>query len=128
MVETPEGHLSFPKGKYEKKKDKTDRDLIAKINEEGELDSALSGVIPSQQPAGEEGVSMKESTLVKSVTNECGLWEMHGDEKSGFAIRHGNRQLPTRFKNLEEAEMALKLFNARRNRNEPGSQDYIEEA
>ena len=106
-------------------KDKTDRDLIAK--EESELGSALSGEIPAEQPAGEPGVSMKESAPVKTVTNECGLWEVHGDEHSGFEIRHGNRQLPTRFKNLEEAELALEMFNARqRKRNE--AQDYIDEA
>jgi hypothetical protein len=106
-------------------KDKTDRDLIAK--EESELGSALSGEIPAEQPAGEPGVSMKESAPVKTVTNESGLWEVHGDEHTGFEIRHGNRQLPTRFKNLEEAELALEMFNARqRKRNE--AQDYIDEA
>ena len=106
-------------------KDKTDRDLIAK--EESELGSALSGEIPAEQPAGEPGVSMKESAPVKTVTNECGLWEVHGDEHSGFEIRHGNRQLPTRFKNLEEAELALEMFNARRRKHNE-AQDYIDEA
>jgi hypothetical protein len=106
-------------------KDKTDRDLVAK--EESELGSALSGEIPAAQPAGEPGVSIKETAAVKTVTNESGLWEMHGDEHSGFEIRHGNRKLPTRFKTLEEAELALEMFNARqRKRNE--AQDYIDEA
>ena len=111
-----------------KKKDKTDRDLVARLAEgESELSSALSGVVPAEQPAGEPGVSMKESTAVKTITNECGLWEVHGNEKSGFEIRHGNRKLPTRFKNLDEAELALEMFNSRRKkRNE--AQDYIEEA
>ena len=111
-----------------KKKDKTDRDLVARLAEgESELSSALSGVVPAEQPAGEPGVSMKESTAVKTITNECGLWEVHGDEKSGFEIRHGNRKLPTRFKNLDEAELALEMFNSRRKkRNE--AQDYIDEA
>jgi hypothetical protein len=106
-------------------KDKTDRDLVAK--EESELGSALSGEIPAAQPAGEPGVSIKETAAVKTVTNESGLWEMHGDEHSGFEIRHGNRKLPTRFKTLEEAKLALEMFNARqRKRNE--AQDYIDEA
>jgi hypothetical protein len=114
-----------------KEKSTVDRALVAKqqkIKEtEGELDSALSGVVPAQQPAGEEGVSMKESAAVKTITNECGLWEVHGDEHSGFEIRHGNRRLPTRFKNLDEAEMALEMFNARR-RKINDSADYIDEA
>jgi hypothetical protein len=106
-------------------KDKTDRDLIAK--EESELGSALSGEVPAEQPPGEPGVSMKEAAPVKTVTNECGLWEVHGDENSGFKIHRAGRQLPTRFKNLDEAELALEMFNARqRKRNE--AQDYIDEA
>jgi hypothetical protein len=108
-----------------KEKDKTDRDLIAK--EESELGSALSGEIPAQQPAGEPGVSMKEAAPVKTITNECGLWEVHGDEKSGFEIRRGNRQLPTRFKNLNEAELALEMFNARQRKRDEAA-DYIDEA
>jgi hypothetical protein len=108
-------------------RDKRDRDLITKEDAEpGELGSALSGVIPAEQPPGEPGVSMKESA-VKTVTNECGIWEMYGDEKTGFEIRHGNRTLPSRFKNLEEAELALEMFNLRRRKRDE-AQDYIDEA
>jgi hypothetical protein len=108
-----------------KAKDKQDRDLIAK--EDSELGAALSGVVPAEQPAGEPGVSIKETAAVKTVTNECGLWEMHGDETSGFEIRRGGRRLPTRFKNLDEAEMAIEMF-AHRQRKHNESQDYIDEA
>lgn len=111
-----------------KNKDKTDRDLVAKLAEdESELGSALSGVIPAEQPEGEPGVSVKESAAVKTITNECGQWEIYEDGKSGFEIRHGNRKLPTRFKNLDEAELALSMFNNRRKKRDE-SQDYIEEA
>ena len=68
-----------------------------------------------------------ESSAIKTITNECGLWEVHGDENTGFAIRHGNRQLPTRFKNLDEAELALEMFNIRRHRRDEAA-DYIDEA
>ena len=94
-----------------KAKDRQDRDLIAKeVDEEMSVSNAV-----------------EETAPVKIITNECGLWEVHGDEHSGFEIRHGNRQLPTRFKNLHEAELALEMFNIRqRKRNE--AQDYIDEA
>ena len=108
-----------------KEKNKTDRDLVAK--EESELGSALSGTIPAEQPAGEPGVSMKESTAVKTITNECGLWEVHGDQHRGFEIRHGNRRLPTRFRNLDEAELALEMFNVRQRKKDEAA-DYIDEA
>ena len=108
-----------------KEKKREDRDLIAK-EDTSELDSALSGVIPAQQPAGEPGVSIKETAPVKTMTNECGLWEMHGNEQDGFEIRRAGRCLPTRFKNLDEAEMAVKMF-AHRRRKDNDSQDYMEE-
>ena len=111
-----------------KKKDMKERSLVAKMAEDkSELGSALSGVIPAEQPAGEPGVSVKESAPLKTITNEMGIWEMHGDDHSGFEIRHGNRRLPTRFKNLDEAELALEMFNARRRRHDE-AQDYIDEA
>lgn len=118
-----------------KKKDKRDRDLVAKvdkqlsnIDEEGELDSALSGVMPAQQPAGEEGVSIKECWPVKTITLEDGaICEIHGNEGDGFEIRRGDRSMPTRFKNLDQAEMALKMFQHRRRKRDE-AQDYVDEA
>ena len=110
-----------------KAKDTKDRALVAKQTEDSEMGSALSGEIPAEQPAGEPGVSMKENTAVKTVANECGLWEVHGNEPSGFEIRRGNRCLPTKFKTLDEAEMALEMFNARQRKRDEAA-DYIDEA
>jgi len=114
-----------------KEKNTQDRTLVAKqqkIKEtDSELSSALSGVVPAAQPAGEPGVSIKEAGPVKTIANECGLWEVHGDESTGFEIRRGQRPLPTRFRNLDEAEMALEIFAARqRKRNDTA--DYVDEA
>jgi len=89
-------------------KDKTDRDL-------------------SPKQVAEHDTNLPEAAPVKTITNECGLWEVHGDEHTGFEIRHGNRRLPTRFKNLDEAEMALEMFNIRRRRRDEAA-DYIDEA
>jgi hypothetical protein len=88
-----------------KAKDKRDRDLIAK-----------------EQVEPRDG-----SKPVKTVTNECGLWEVHGSDGAGFEIHRGAKCMPTRFKSLEEAEIALEMFAARR-RNADDSADYIEEA
>jgi len=110
-----------------KAKDTKDRTLVAKQTEDSEIGAALSGEIPAEQPAGEPGVSIKETAPVKTVTNESGLWEMHGDDHSGFEIRRAGRSLPTRFKTLDEAEMALEMF-AHRQRRRDEAQDYIDEA
>ena len=95
------------------KKDTRDRDLIAKENREvdpPEFDSEV-----------------EESAPIKTITNECGLWEVYGDNTAGFEVRYGNRPLPTRFKNLHEAELALEMFNARQRKHDE-AQDYIDEA
>ena len=77
-------------------------------------------------PAPVENPVMPESVAVKTITNECGLWEIHGNEPSGFEIRHGNNAMRSRFKTIDEAEMALEMFAARR-RKADESADYIEE-
>lgn len=90
-----------------KKKDKTDRDLVAKQVQE-------------------HGTNLPEA--VKCVTMEDSrVCEIHGDESTGFEIRHGSRCLPTKFKDLAEAEMALEMF-MHRHRKTDEAQDYIDEA
>jgi hypothetical protein len=106
----------------------SDSDLKDKKREDGDLqakDKRDRDLSPKQ--VAENDTNLPESKPVKTVTNECGLWEMHGDEQTGFEIRHGNRQLPTRFKTLEEAKLALDMFNARRRRHDEAA-DYIDEA
>lgn len=110
-----------------KEKNKQDRDLVAKRTEDTEIGAALSGEIPAEQPAGEPGVSMKETAAVKTVANESGLWEVHGDDHTGFEIRHDNRAMKSKFKTIDEAEMALEIFNRRQRRRDEAA-DYIDEA
>lgn len=107
---------------------KTDPDLKDKKQEDTDLkdkDKTDRDLSPKQ--VDEHGTNLPECEPVKIVTNECGSWEIYEDDKSGFEIRHGNRRLPSRFKNLEEAEIALEMFNSRR-RQSNDTQDYIDEA
>jgi hypothetical protein len=54
--------------------------------------------------------------------------ECHGDDNSGYEIRNGERALPSRFKSLDDAGMAVKLYQARRQAQQRNSDaDYIEE-
>ena len=77
---------------------------------------------PVQEP------TYAESAPVKTVALEDGrACEIHGDESRGFEIRHGGRSLKSRFKNLEQAQMALEMYQARQ-RKQDLSADYIEEA
>lgn len=107
---------------------KTDSDLKDKKQEDKDIqakDKTDRDLSPKQ--VAEHGTNLPECSPVKIVTNECGSWEIYEDEKSGFEIRHGNRRLPSKFKNLEEAELALEMFNSRRRKHDD-AQDYIDEA
>ena len=76
-------------------------------------------------------VSMGESDEpVKIIQLEDGTClECHGDDLRGYEIRHGDRVLPSRFRSMDEAEMAVEMFRAhRRGLPQDPSDDYLEEA
>lgn len=66
---------------------------------------------------------------VKSIALEDGaVFEIHGNERDGFEIHHGGRSLPTRFPNIDHANMAVKIFQKRRQQQQSDlNQDYLEE-
>lgn len=53
--------------------------------------------------------------------------ECWGDDDSGYELRNGERSLPTRFPRIDHADMAVKLFQKRRQSAQQSNQDYIEE-
>ena len=55
--------------------------------------------------------------------------ECHGDDNSGYEIRNGQRALPSRFRSLDDAGMAVKLYQARKRQAQQRNSDadYIEE-
>jgi hypothetical protein len=76
-------------------------------------------------------VSVGESDEpVKIIQLEDGTClECHGNDDQGFEIRLGGRVLPSRFRTLDEAEMAVEMFRAhRRGLPQDPSDDYLEEA
>jgi hypothetical protein len=64
--------------------------------------------------------------MADGVALEC--W---GDDQQGYELRHGEKRLPSRFKSLDDAGMAVKLYQARKRQHQrpdqDPSQDYIEE-
>jgi hypothetical protein len=52
----------------------------------------------------------------------------YGDDDQGYELRHGKQALPSRFRSLDDAGMAVKLYRARRQAQQRNSNtDYIEE-
>lgn len=72
-------------------------------------------------------MSAVSESPVRTYTLEDGTClECWGDDEQGYEVRHGERSLPTRFPRIDHADMAVKLFQKRRQRQDQ-SQDYIEE-
>lgn len=71
-------------------------------------------------PLGESPVKVYE--MDDGTCLEC--W---GDDDKGYELRHGERSLPTRFPRVDHADMAVKLFQKRRQAAQQDNQDYIEE-
>lgn len=106
-----------------------DKDLVAKELDEDptQEEPANTDEVPTA-PVVDPTYSEPATGPIKTYTMEDGrVCEIHGDEATGFAIRHGNRSIPSRFKTIDEASLALEMYQARcRARNQSG--DYIDEA
>lgn len=111
-----------------KDKSKKDSSIIAKqITAVAEDPTEEDPVIQMPTAPVQEPV-YTESAPVKTLALEDGrVCEIHGDEHRGFEIRHNGRSMKSRFKNLDQAHMALEMFMAR-NKIPNESADYIEEA
>ena len=81
-------------------------------------------VVPAQAPA--EDPTLAEAPVKTYPMEDGSMLECYGDEATGFEIRHGERRLPTRFRNVNDADMAVKIFQKRNNKPQ-GNQDYLEE-
>jgi hypothetical protein len=110
-----------------KTKEKQDRGLKAKDHPVAEDPTTQETPGPTMTSAPVTNPTYSESAPVKSVAlNDDMICEIHGNERDGFEIRRGARCLPTRFKDISQAEMALEMFRARMQQQDE-SQDYLDE-
>ena len=95
-------------------------------NEEIEEDPTQQDldIVPAQAPVQEP--VMAEAPVKTYPMEDGSMLECYGDEERGFEIRQGERKLPTRFRNVNDANMAVKIFQKRNNKPQ-GNQDYLEE-
>jgi len=114
-----------------KNKDQKDRTLtikalpMAEDPTEQEPTTTIAPITMPQAPI--KNPTYAESSPIKSVTlDDDMICEIHGNELDGFEIRRGHRSLPTRFKNIDQAQMAVEMFRARYKKNNE-SQDYLDE-
>ena len=114
-----------------KKKERKDRDLIVKVKpvaEDPTEQEPTTTVAPIKTPqAPVVNPTLPESMAVKTMTMEDGnVFEIHGNEGMGFEIRRQGRSMPSKFKSIDEAVMAVEMFKARC-RAKDESQDYLDE-
>ena len=121
------------------KQNHLDSHLVSKAKRDLEIgdDEEVAEDPTQDEPSGEDYVPpptinpvMAEAGPVKTITLEDGTClECYGDQVRGFEIRHLGRVLPSRFGSLDEADMAVRMFQAhRKNAARNSSADYIEEA
>ena len=74
-------------------------------------------------------VSVGECNYVKTIALEDGAeFECWEHPESGIEIRHAGRVLPSRFRSMADADMAVNMFGAhRRGQPQDPSSDYLEE-
>jgi len=119
------------------KKSRVDRELKQKAvdavekgqAEEDQVEEDPTAIDPTTNPPPAPAADpvMPESAPVKTVSMEDDVMlEIHGDQVRGFEIRRDGRSMLTRFPDIDQAQMAIDLFRARRKRN-TRDQDYIEE-
>ena len=87
----------------------------------GVEDHIAAAVAAPAEPMAEYGAPARTYTLEDGTCLEA-----YGDDESGYEVRRGERRLPTRFPRIDHADMAVRLFQKRRQRQDQ-SQDYIEE-
>jgi len=108
---------------------KSDPDLKDKIVTDSDIKikDTTDRALKNKESATKDLETVVPEVAVKSVTLSNGIMcEIHGNEHDGFEIRRGTQSLPTRFKNIAQAEMAMEMYRARmKKQNE--SQDYMEE-
>ena len=121
------------------KKQNIDRALKAKaidaVAKKQAEDSHALDEDPTQQEIGVEpppppiqNPQLPESAVKSYAMQDGTTLEAYGDQTRGFELRRGGRKLPTRFRNMDDADIAVKLFQKRKaNQEQDLDQDYIEE-
>jgi len=106
---------------------KSDSDLKDKTRR----DTDLQDKRPDHRDLKPRNITPAARVFEMSTGQVC---EIHGNDDEGYEIRHSGRSLPTRFKDMRHAEMALEMYNARLHARHPHlaqatevDPDYIEE-
>jgi hypothetical protein len=118
------------KGRAEENIDENDYELTDPSTVHGVEDNIDVKLSNPQQPI--DNMATTESAPVKTYTMENGVTlECWGNEKNGFELRSNDKVMPSKFRKLDHADMAVQLFKKRRAMQQKASQqtnqDYVDE-
>jgi hypothetical protein len=118
------------KGRAEEDIDENDYELTDPSTVHGVEDNIDVKLANPQQPI--DNMTTTESAPVKTYTMENGVTlECWGNEKNGFELRSNDKVMPSKFRKLDHADMAVQLFKKRRAMQQKASQqtnqDYVDE-
>ena len=114
----------------DKAKDAVEKHAAEEEIEENDYELTDPGTVHDVMSQINTAAAQPQQPIKVMELDDGAIFEIHGDEGSGYEIRHGGRSLPSRFRTSDEAGIAVDLFRAHRQRNQPKqdlSQDYIEE-
>ena len=114
----------------DKAKDAIEKHTAEEEIEENDYELTDPGTVHDVVSKIDTAAAQPQQPIKVMELDDGAIFEIHGDEGSGYEIRHGGRSLQSRFRTSDEAGMAVDLFRAHRQRNRPEqdlSQDYIEE-
>lgn len=99
-----------------------------------DVDDAWTDDEPAEIPVDEADVATLESRPVKRITLENGCeCEVHGNDHDGYRVKRNNREVKSKFTTVDEAIMALEMFNNHmKKKAQPAASsshtaDYVEE-
>lgn len=115
------------KHKAEEEIDEEDYEMTDPETVHGIQDRMDTELANPQQPVANMEAVVKTYEMADGITLEC-----CGDEQQGFELRRGGKSLSTKFKNIDHADMAVKLFQRRQAMKQKqaqatSNQDYLDE-
>lgn len=115
------------KHKAEEEVDEDDYEMSEPETDHAIQDKLDTDLAQPQQPVANMEAVVKTYEMADGITLEC-----CGDEQQGFELRRGGKALPTKFKNIDHADMAVKLFQRRQAMKQKqaqatSNQDYLDE-
>jgi hypothetical protein len=101
----------------------TDPAAMSGPSDPGDTEVAHAAELDVADKLGAPQAPVATFEMADGVALEC-----CGDDNQGYELRRGGKTLPSRFKSLDDAGMAVKLYQARRQAQQRNSNtDYIEE-